>query len=253
MYLLQAGTTANVAVDFTQMSELSHAIIVIGGLLALAMILFVLTKYRGKIYGLDFNKDTIESSVYEMNREIFNVDDQLRMKVRTITSSLKTRLRNIFYEAKMCPVAVIALTNSAIGPLNDSAANNHFTTVMLPENRDDYLNKLLRAIEDEYRSTYNAMLNFECGDKGGLMPSWERISDPGIETSPRDRVQEFLKEWVNDVTTETIKACIKKIEVYKSYETAFKGNKYRSDILASCIGKNERYKNLLDRHGKGWQ
>jgi len=249
MFLLQSG--ANIDLNVTT-APVVNLVIVFGCIMIMFFVLvFVIIRYVKKIGPLELDKDTIESQVYEMNRDIFSVDDQMRMRIRTITSSLKTRLRNIFYEAKMCPVAVIALTNSALGPLYDSAANNHFTTVMMPEHREEYLNKLLRAIEDEYRSTYNAMRDFECSnDKTGVMPRWEGKN--GNDISPRERVHEFLKEWVNNVTAETIKACTKKIEVYKSYESAFKGNKYRSDVLAACITKNERYKSLLDWHGGEW-
>ena len=248
MYLLQSGANADISVDFTHMTFANTVVIIIGALVALVLVLFFLAKYVRKAGFIDLDKNnTIESSAYEMNKAIDGIDSQMRIKVRTVTSSLKTRLRNVFYEAGMCPVAVIALTNSALGPLYDSAANNHFTAVMLPENYDDYFDKLLKAIEDEYRSTYNAMLNFECGDRIGSMPSWDGEKDPGKEGSPRERVQKFLTDWMNSVLTETVKSCFKKIEVYKNSESALKGSKRWTDIVANCIAKNEKYISLMDR------
>ena len=209
------------------------------------VVIFVIVKYVKKIGTVELDRDSTEGHVYKLNKDISEIDEQMRMQVRTITSSLKTRLRNIFFDAKMCPVTVMALTNSALEPLYDSAENNHFTTVMLPENREDYLNKLLLAIEDEYRSTYNALQNFECGSKLGVMPNWEG----GGEISPKERLQHFLDDWVYSVITETIKSCTKKIDIYTSYESVFKGNKYRTDILKACIEKNEKYLVFLDRRG----
>jgi len=251
MPLLQSGANADVSLDFSKITLESTIIIVAGFLLGLAMILFFLAKYVRKAGFLDIDKNnSIESSAYDMNDAISKIDDQMHIKVRTITSSLKTRLRNVFYDAGMCPVAVIALTNSALGPLYDSAANNHFTTVMLPENRDEYHNKLLKAIEDEYRSTYNAMLNCECGSRAGAMPLWEGGENAGNGASPKERVQKFLADWANDVLTETIKSCIKKIGMYKASEGPLKSSKRWSGIVAGCIAKNERYIFLMDRHAR---
>jgi hypothetical protein len=251
MPLLQSAATADFAFDFARIPLPNLIVIMIGILIAVAMVLFVLVKYVRKAGFIDMDKNnSVESSAYEMNRAIGEIDEQTRMKVRVITASLKTRLRNIFNEAGMCPVAVIALTNSALGPLYDSVANNHFTTVMLPDNRGEYLNKLLKAIEDEYRSTYNAMFNFECRDKAVIMPRWEKKDE---NETPKERIQSFLNDWTDSVATETIKSCIKKIDIYKSYESTFKNSKQWSDILGICISKNEKYIFLLDRHGKGWQ
>lgn len=250
MYLLEAGASVDLNLSTIPFPNLIATYILV--MLLFVAILFVIVRYVRKIGSVELDKEnSIESFAYEMNRSIAKVDDDIRMRARTITASLKTRLRNIFYESGMCPVAVIALTNSALGPLYDSAANNHFTSVLMPEHRDNYLNKMLKAIEDEYRSTYNALLNFECGVKLGAMPSWETKAENGI--TPRERVQNFLSDWVNDVMTETIKSCIKKIEIYKSYEETFKGDKHWSGILEICISKNEKYISFLDRHGKGWQ
>jgi len=247
MPMLQSGANADISFDFSKITLPNTIIIVIGFLAGLAMILFFLAKYARKAGFIDLDKNnSIESLAFDMNAAIDKIDGQLRMEVRAITSSLKTRLRNIFYEAGMCPVAVIALTNSALGPLYDSAANNHFTTVMLPENREDYLIKLLKAIEDEYKSTYLAMLNFECGDRIGVMPLWEGEENAGAD-SPKNRVQKFLSDWVHSVLTATVKSCLKKIDVYKDKENALKGSKRWVGIIASCIAKNERYVTLLDR------
>ena len=246
--LLQSG--ASVDLNLTTIPLPNIIIIVAAVMIMFFALLFVIVKYVKKIGPVDLEKEnSVESSVYEMNREIFNVDSDMGARVRSITTSLETRLRNIFYESRICPVAVIALTNSALRPLYNSISNNHFTTVMQPSNRDNYLNGLLRAIEDQYRSTYNAMLNFECGDKKVSMPKWDDTNS-GEDNSPKMRVEKFLDEWVDGVTTETIKSCLRKIEIFKSYEKSFKGNAYRTNILISCITKNEKYISLLDRHGK---
>ena len=253
LFPLQSGANAEFAFDFSKITTPTAIVIVGGSLLALAMILFFLAKYVRKVGFLDIDKNnSIESSAYAMNNEIDKVDSQMRMKVRTITQSLSSRLRNMFYETGMCPVAVIAITNSALGPLYDSAANNHFTTVMLPENREEYLIKLLKAVEDEYRSTYNAMLNFECGNKIGTMPLWEGgiSGSAGAKIPPKEQMQKFLMDWVDSVLTETIKSCMKKIDIYKGGEIALQGSKRWAGITAACIAKNEKYISLMDRHGK---
>ena len=245
--LLQSG--AAVSLDFSTIPPFLAIIIIAAIVFMFSALLFVIVKYVRKIGPVDLEKEnSVESSVYEMNRDNHNIDKGTESRIRNITGSLETRLNNIFFEAGVCPVSVIALTYSALQPLYSSVANNHFTTVMQPNNRENYLNGILRSIEDKYRSTYNAMMNFHCGDKNGNMPKWEEQKNEN--DSPKVRVQKFLDEWVDSVTTEVIKACLKKIELYKSYESAFKGNAYRTKILNDCIAKNEKYVSLLDRHGK---
>ena len=248
MPLLQSGATASI--DFSTVPLVNLIVVVATIMVMFFALLFVIVKYVKKLGPIDLEKENhVESSVYEMNKENHGVDKDTESRIRNITGSLETRLNNIFFEARICPVSVIALTYSALQPLYSSIANNHFTTVMQPNNRDNYLNGILRSIEDKYRSTYNAMMNFQCGDKNGNMPKWDEQKN-GDESSPKIRVQNFLEEWVDSVTTEVIKSCLKKIDIYKSYEAAFKGNAYRTGILNSCIAKNEKYISLLDRHGK---
>ena len=254
MFLLQSS--ASIGLDITNASAANVAIVFGSIMIMFFVLVFVVIKRINKIGpgGIELakDKDKIDSAVYGMNKENDKIDGELIAKVSEITTSLETRLQNIFYESKMCPATVIALTGSTLKPLYDSAKNNHFTTVMQPENRGEYLDKLLKAIEDRYKATYTAMLNFECGGKFGLMPTWDCINND--EVSIKDKLQNFLKEWVYDVVTETIKSCVKKIKNYKDYQdAAFKNNKRWSDIMAECITKNERYISLLDRHGKGWK
>ena len=172
MSLLQSGATVNL--DLSTVPLATIIIVVSAIMIVFFCLLFVIVKYVKKIGPIDLDREnSVQSSVYEMNKENHNVDKEAETRIRALTASLETRLRNIFFESRICPVAVMALTNSALRPLYNSITNNHFTTVMQPSNRNDYLNGLLRAIEDEYCSTYNAMLNFQCGDKNGYMPKWD--------------------------------------------------------------------------------
>jgi hypothetical protein len=246
---LQSGFNTAIDLNLATIPFVNLLAVLIGILVFVGLILFVMVKYVKKLGPVVLGKEhAFQSFTYDMNRENNELDNQLRMKVRLITSSLNTRLNNIFYEFRVCPVVLIALSNSVRNPLYASASNNHFTTVMLPENRESYIDGLLRAIEDEYQAVYNAIISAKC-EKERYIPDWSTSEDKD-KNSMRDRIRMFLMEWANDVITEIIKTCIRKIEVYEKYEPEFKHDSYRSGIIINCIAKNKNYISLLDRHGK---
>ena len=174
LYLLQSGAQASFDINPSTMPFANLLVIIIAALVLAAGLLYVIVRYVKKIGPIDLSKEhSSQTSLYAMNRENQELDDQLRMQVRAITMQLKTRLRNIFMEFRTCPVAMIALSSSVPGLLYASAYNNHFTQVLLPENRDKYLESLLMAIEDEYKAVYLAASGNRC-DEGETMPEWEQ-------------------------------------------------------------------------------
>ena len=241
LFLLQSGVELNLST----IPYINLITVIIAVLLLLGIILFVLVKYVKKIGPVDLNKEHKgQTEVYYMNAENDEHDAQLRLKIRLITSSMKTRINNIFYAFRTCPVVVIALSNSVRMPLYNSASNNHFTTVLVPEKRESYIDGLLRSIQDEYVAISGSIIGINC-IKENTLPAWD-----GTDDSMKTMIKQFLYEWVNDVVTEVIKTCLKKIEVYEKYLPEFKNDEFRTGFVNACITKNKNYISLLDRHGR---
>ena len=243
--LLQTGAQASVDLNLSTIPFANLMAVLITLLFFLTIILFVIIKYVKKIGPIDLTKEHKgQTELYHMNIENDENDAQLRLKIQLITSSMKTRINNIFYQFRTCPVVVIALSNSVRAPLYNSASNNHFTTVLVPDKRDWYIDGLLKSIQDEYVAISNSIVGISC-IKENTLPPWE-----GSENSMKSLIRLFLLEWADNVITEVIKTCKKKIETYEKYKPKFKGDEYRTGIVDHCINKNNNTITLLDRHGR---
>jgi len=233
MSLLQSGANANIIFDLAN-TPIAHLVVMA---ILIVIIIYVLVKYYGNIGPLKRRDQANSDALYHMNCENSELDEQLRVQARLKVSVLDQRLNNIFYDYKVCPVARIALAGAVRGVLQANACDNHFTTVLMPDNRDDYLEGLLKSIEDQYVAIYSAIAGIKC-EKDEILPTWEEI---------KDTIKEFIIEWANLVIADVIKTCIKKIAVYKKYEPKFVGDSYRTGIVVGRIAKNKDHITLLDR------
>ena len=175
------------------------------------------------------------SAEYDMNEETRGADDTCRKDARLITDSMKITINNVFGILKICSLARIAIASFVRFPLYESVSNNHFTTELMPENYNDYRERIIGAIKDEYVSLSFAPKDTNCGE---VMPPWEQISEPLIEC---------IDLWLKRIIKEVIKTCNKKITIYTKYLVKFQAAKddFRINIVEKCIEKNVRYIEIL--------
>ena len=244
MPLLQSSANASFAFDFTQMPLANLIVLVAAILLLIGIVLFVFAKYVGKIGPIEMRDKSNGNAIHEMNSENDEHDAQLRVQARLKISILEPRIDNTLYDLKVCPITRIALKGAIKYVMTVSASDNHFTTVLMPDNRDEYLNNLLRSTEDLYVSICSAVAGIKCEKYEPLMP-WDRM---------RETAKRIIIEWINLVSRETIKTCLKKIGVCEKYEPRFKGDSYRSGIVVRTIAKNKKYIEQLDSRRKSrWE
>jgi hypothetical protein len=182
-----------------------------------------------------------QSSLYYMNDENQEHDNQLQSRLRQYTTSMRTRIVNAFRGIKMCSMTRRAISFAVRFPLYESVTNNHFTEVLLPANREAYKTRILLFMRDEYEDIYYASVDMTCGQE--KLPPWEEAGRT---------VGDLLDDWIAGVVTEVLKTCKQKIETYNKYLPDFEKNDddYRVKITKDCIAKNERYIELLTQGGK---
>ena len=234
---------ANINWEIASTSPVTVAILIGGIILIIAMVLFALIRYAGKLGPVDFRKmNIIGDESHNLDNDITEKDKQLQKNSLVITERMGLRLTNIFMKYNMCPLTIKTLVLAVSRPLERSAFENHFTTVLMPEKRDAYVENLLRFIEDEYTAVFNSIPPVSCINED-KMPAWVTICP---------EMKKFLLLWVEHNITETIKTCIRKIEIYRQKEPTFKDNLRMSEIILKRMQKNDDYIKKLDRHGKGW-
>ena len=244
MYLLQSS--ASVHADLTSIPLVNLALIMAGIILIVVLLLVFLYLVRPKIGTVDLRKDNIiEASLYNQNHETDKEDKNLCIRIKAGTTTLKNRLMNIFAMYKINPIISISLVNSIIYLLKEKADNNHFTTVLMPENRTKYITDLEKNIEQEYLTLYLAAENYctNC-EKFSKMPEWG--DGTNLNEQIRGNLYDFTIMWIEFCITETIKTCKTKIDIYKKYKHDFINSKYHLDINECCIKKNEKYIEILD-------
>ena len=230
MYLLQSGAY----IDLSTIPFPNLVVVVTAFLLVAGAAMYIIARHVKKIGPIDLSKEhSGQTALYNMNRENDNHDNELKMRIRAITLQRKTRLRNILKEFHTCPLAMMSLTGSLLGPLYASVINNHLTTVL--QNRAVFSENLLMAMEDEYEAVRLALFGNRCDNKETL-PKWESI---------KEKMRKFVDEWTENVLMETIKTCEKKLVVYREYKPQFAKDSYRSGIVDSGIAKNENYIQLF--------
>ena len=244
MNKLEAGMLANFTVDPSLMPLENLIVLAIFLLAVLLIIIIFIAKYVQKIGPLDIRKSTIQNETqHEMDSEIAGEDRKLIKIIKSIIKRMELRLENLLSDFGICSSTARALVEGISRILEDSAGENHFTTVLMPENRDLYISNLVGTMEDKYKSIYNKLPRVSCINEGKL-PPWDTI---------KDTMQKFIAYMVdNYYCTEVIKTCICKIQIYQKYEPKFASDNFHAVNLVKMIKKNNKYIQQLDRHGKGW-
>lgn len=179
-----------------------------------------------------------QTAMHSMDEENADADDFLKQKLRQMTNSLRSRIVAMFSEYPMCQMTRRALTSSLRFPLYESIGNNHFTKELMPERFDDYRQRMIDALYDEYTDLRISYNDLDCSSDE--MPPWETVSD---------NIEQFLDTWLRDVANQ-VKACSgQKIETYEKYMKLYESNHdtYRFNIAKNCADKNRRYIDELDR------
>jgi len=252
MPLLQSGVNA----DLSNMPPASVAIIVAGVIVILAIIIHAMGKYGGKIGPVDMRKTpapgaadgkkseellrSIKIAIENQKDEIGKAEESLRLKIRARTESLNKRLQNLFHSFRLCTSTEKALTKSIQAVLFEAANNNNFDSALLPENRDEYLARLNKSIQDEYVSIGNALGLAHC-ELFGLPPPWEDV---------KENIREHTLEWSESAVTEEIKHQEAKIKIFCKYKPYFETDSFQSEKTAASIAECEKTVKQLDRHGR---
>jgi hypothetical protein len=176
------------------------------------------------------------STEYRMNEATDAEDDICRKQMRQITNNMKINISNIFTGLRICTIAKVAISSTIRYPLFESIANNHFTTELMNDNYKGYRDRIIEMMKEEYVSLSSVSEDIQCNREA--LPKWDQVSK---------KLLECIDSWLRRISKEVIRACEKKITIYKTYSDDFKeaNDKYRIDICKQCIDKNERYITVL--------
>jgi len=177
-----------------------------------------------------------QSSMYNMNEENYKLDDTYRKQMREVTSKMKRYISNIFAELHVCTLSRLAISSVILFPMYESVANNHFTTELMPEQYGAYRERIIEAMQEEYKSLSTASMDIKCGSS--TMPSWNTIESQIIGC---------IDIWLKKISREVLLCCEKKVKVYNKYIVDFEAAKdtYRAGIAKKCVEKNEGYITVL--------
>jgi hypothetical protein len=223
-----------VIADLAAMSPVN--LIIILGFIALivGVLLWFLNRQKSITIGPFTLKKEQEnqSTMFYMNMDNDDHDEQLQVRLRSQTNAMRTRLVNEFQEYNLCSIMYSALASAIRWPLYESIVNNHFTEVLLPDNIADYKQRIFGLIEDEYRNIFSGSARTPCPQDN--IPEFEQV---------RAKLQGFFNQWLLYLIGEVIRTCRQKLDTYNRYQVSFAENKddYRGKIIAQCIEKNERY------------
>ena len=179
-----------------------------------------------------------QTTMHSMNEENDDLDDYLHMRLRQMTNTFRQRIINMFSGYKNCAMTKRALSSAIRFPLYESVHNNHFTKELMPGQFERYRQRILDALEDEYKDICSTSDETTCGNNG--LPPWKTASII---------VEQLLDVWLRDTANLVRDCATQKLEVYKKYLESYAENKdkFRVAITNACIEKNNRYVEELDR------
>lgn len=179
-----------------------------------------------------------QTTMHSMDEENNDLDDYLHMKLRQMTNAFRQRIINMFDAYDNCTMTGRALSSAIRFPLYESVHNNHFTKELMPGQFEKYRQRILDALEDEYKDIASTSDKTTCGSND--LPPWKTASVI---------IEQLLDTWLRDTANLVQDCSIQKLDVYKKYLILYSENKdkFRSAITTSCIEKNNRYVEELNR------
>jgi hypothetical protein len=239
MYLLQSGVT--VTADVNDLPFSTIAFLVGAAFLGLFILLFFAAKHLSKAGPFEFRKNQImQAAMDNLANELFDVEKHFRDKVRIITKDRSIKLENIFIAHKLCAGVLIGVEGSVPWPLFESAIDNHFTTELLPENIETYINRLVEAIGAQYVHVVHRVFVTRCMMQDTMI-TWDEI---------KPEVIEFAWDWVTMVKAEVIRYCKRSKETCLKYEEQFNDDSVRGKKVLAKMADYDKSIAELERSGR---
>jgi hypothetical protein len=165
----------------------------------------------------------VRSNQHFMDDENKENDEHLKQRCQERTNTMRIRLKNDLYSIIDDKLAVRAVCVSFRAAFGNAIVRNHFTKELMPDRVDDYRERILEEIRQEY-------IDLHLTD--------ERV--PPIDRLEKIIVK-FVDDWLRMMKDETATTCEEKINVYKAYQPRFDELPSMTDVVEACIQKNERY------------
>ena len=173
------------------------------------------------------------STMHRMDEDSKDSDDSMKTRLRQFTNSMANRILDSFSDYRMCAMTKRALAAAIRFPLYESVNNNHFTKELMPDRFDNYRQRILDQIREEYTGVLLVFDDFSCA-KGDELPDWD---------AAQIRIEQLLDTWLRNTCLAQKECSQEKLDTYQEYQASFKesSDEYRKKIAEDCIAKNERY------------
>lgn len=173
------------------------------------------------------------TSMHSMDEDNKDSDDAMKTRLRQFTNSMANRILDSFWSYHLCAMTKRALAAAIRFPLYESVNNNHFTKELMPDRFDNYRQRILDQIREEYIGILLVFDDFSC-TKGDELPAWNTAGT---------LIEQLLDTWLRNTCIAQIECSQEKIDTYKKYKATFdeSEDEYRSKIAEDCLSKNERY------------
>jgi hypothetical protein len=190
------------------------------------------------------------TTMHNMDEDSKDSDDAMKTRMRQFTNTMANRILDAFGEYHLCAMTKRALAAAIRFPLYESVNNNHFTKELMPDRFDNYRQRILDQIREEYTGVFLVFDDFSC-TKGDKVPSWATASV---------LIEQLLDTWLKNTCIAQQDCSQEKADTYTKYRAGFaeSDDEYRTKIADECIAKNERYITelmhrvmLLDNEMKG--
>ena len=216
------GEYMNTTLDLTAIPFMNLIVIII----ALFGFIFVMRKLGVTSVGPLKLEYRDQGSMNAMNKANLEADSALRDRMRDFVDELWETMASAF---NCEPIISYAVSSSLCFPFYKTVNNNHFTTVLLPENIEAYRDRILVQLKNRYNKIVNV-------SNGHLPPYEENIL----------LIEGWLDLFLRTLKGETNVTCREKISIYQKYKKSMCGD-YWKDIIEECIEKNKRYAEVIHK------
>lgn len=175
-------------------------------------------------------------SIASLNRKNDFADSNLKLRMRNYADEMGEMIEAALDKLLLIDgcdeyteLAIAALSSSLRFPFYNTISNNHFTTVLMPENIEAYKGRLLFQLQNRYH-------RIEKRAKG-ILPPYEKIEY---------LAEEWLDDFIHTLKAETVITCKEKIRNNDLYKKSIKSSRWLS-IVNENEEKNKHYIKELER------
>ncbi len=165
-------------------------------------------------------------SMASLNRKNDQADSNLRDRMRDYVDELGETMEACI---ECDALTAYALSSSLRFPFYKTVNNNHFTTVLMPENIAGYKERLIIQLQNRYHKV-------EKLSNGGLPP----FSDK------KEIVVEWVEKFICFLKGEVVITCKEKLKNNEQYKKSIKSTRW-NDIISENEEKNKRYIKELEK------